>query len=351
MPSAQQTFDYVIIGAGSAGCTLANRLSADPSVTVCLIEAGGKDTSAFIHAPAGFAFTVSQGFMSWPYETVPQTALGSRKGFQPRGKVMGGSSSVNGMIYMRGSHWDYDHWASLGNTGWSYKEVLPYFRRSEHNETLNNEYHGQDGPLNVAALPDPSPLSEVFLQACEHNGLPRNPDPNGESQYGCWMSPVTQKDGERCSAAKAFITPVLNRPNLTVLTNTHAEKLLLDTDEKGNKVAYGVSVFPDNQKTNTAQMIAKREVILSAGAYGSPQLMMLSGIGDRDELSEQSIDCIHHLPGVGKNLQDHITVVPIYRTDSYRETFGTTIRGVIDIFRGIFDWRNKRRGKITTKLC
>jgi choline dehydrogenase len=347
-------FDYIIVGAGSAGCVLANRLSEDPDISVCLIEAGKSDTSAFIHAPAGYAATVSQGFMSWPFETVPQLGLNNRLGFQPRGKVMGGSSSVNGMLYIRGHQQDYNDWSQLGNEGWSYDQVLPYFKKSEHNERLDDEFHGQDGPLNIADLQSPSRLSEVFLQACESQGYPRTEDPNGASQQGCWLTQVTQKDGERCSAAKAFITPILGRKNLTIFTQAHVEKVLVEQQDE-QKTATGISVYLDNQKKKTTQIKATKEVILSAGAFGSPQLLLLSGIGDHQHLSEVGVDCIHHLPGVGQNLQDHLTVVPIYRAfnheDSQSETFGISAGGVWDIVKGIFEWRKHRSGKLTTNFA
>jgi choline dehydrogenase len=347
-------FDYIIVGAGSAGCVLANRLSEDPDISVCLIEAGKSDTSAFIHAPAGYAATVSQGFMSWPFETVPQLGLNNRLGFQPRGKVMGGSSSVNGMLYIRGHQQDYNDWSQLGNEGWSYDQVLPYFKKSEHNERLDDEFHGQNGPLNIADLQSPSRLSEVFLQACESQGYPRTEDPNGASQQGCWLTQVTQKDGERCSAAKAFITPILGRKNLTIFTQAHVEKVLVEQQDE-QKTATGISVYLDNQKKKTTQIKATKEVILSAGAFGSPQLLLLSGIGDHQHLSEVGVDCIHHLPGVGQNLQDHLTVVPIYRAfnheDSQSETFGISAGGVWDIVKGIFEWRKHRSGKLTTNFA
>ncbi|NRA24241.1 MAG: FAD-dependent oxidoreductase [Oleispira sp.] len=348
------TFDYIIVGAGSAGCVLANRLSENPNIQVCLIEAGKSDNSAFIHAPAGYAATVSQGFMSWPFNTVPQLGLNNRIGFQPRGKVMGGSSSVNGMLYIRGHQQDYDDWAALGNEGWGYDQVLPYFKKSEHNERLKDDYHGQGGPLNIADLQSPSQLSETFLRACESQGYARTEDPNGASQQGCWLTQVTQKDGERCSAAKAFITPILARKNLTIYTQAHVAKVLIE--EQGDaKVAVGISVYLNNQKKVATQIKAIKEVILSAGAFASPQLLLLSGIGDHQHLKEVEIDCIHHLPGVGQNLQDHLTVVPIYRAfnhnDSQSETFGISLGGAWDIVKGIFEWRQHRSGKLTTNFA
>ncbi len=348
--SEGRAFDYIIVGGGSAGCVLANRLSANANTKVCLIEAGKPDNSAFIHAPAGYAATVTQGFMSWPFETVPQKGLNNRLGFQPRGKVMGGSSSVNGMLYIRGHHDDYNEWQALGNEGWDYDSVLPYFKKSENNERLNDEYHGQGGPLNVADLQSPSHLSEAFLKACEAQGYPRTEDPNGASQQGCWMTQVTQKDGERCSSAKAFITPVLSRKNLTVFTQAHVANVILEI-KNGEKVATGVRVYLNNQRKKTTDLLAHKEVVVSAGTFGSPQVLQLSGIGNKQDLNKVGVDCLHHLPGVGQNLQDHLTVVPIYRTPQHKGSFGLSILGAVDVAKGIMEWRKQRTGKLTTNFA
>lgn len=344
------TFDYIIVGAGSAGCILANRLSANPNNQVCLIEAGKTDSSALIHVPAGYAASISQGFSSWPFETVPQVGLNNRLGFQPRGKVMGGSSSINGMLYIRGHRDDYNDWAELGNEGWQYDSILPYFKKSEHNERLQDDFHGQGGPLNVADLQSPSHLSEAFLKACESHGYPRTEDPNGESQQGCWMTQVTQINGERCSAAKAFITPILKRKNLTIYSQAHVAKILF-AEKDNTKIAAGIRVYLDNQQKTATDIFASKEVILSAGAFGSPQLLLLSGIGDHQHLKDVDIECHHHLPGVGQNLQDHLSVVPIYRTHRHEGSFGLSIGGAWDIVKGIFEWRRHRTGKLTTNFA
>ncbi len=336
-------FDYVVIGGGSAGCVMAGRLSENPEVTVCLLEAGKNDHSVFIHAPAGLAATVPQGFYSWHYQTVEQKGLAGRKGFQPRGKVMGGSSSINAQVYIRGARWDYDHWAALGNDGWSYSEVLPYFKKAENNETIRDEYHGQGGPLNVADLRDPSLLNDHFLDACAEQGVAKNPDLNGEEQLGCRLSQVTQKNGERCSTAKGYITPHLGRANLTVITQAHVAKINLE-----NGAAHSVSYYQGGELT---QVIANKEVILCAGTFGSPQILQLSGIGPAEHLKKLDIEVKSDLPGVGSNLQDHLTTIPCYRTSGHKGSFGISFMGGIDILRGMFQWARKRRGIITSNFA
>lgn len=336
-------FDYIVIGGGAAGCVVASRLSEDPKVSVCLLEAGGPDTSVFIHAPLGFAATAPLGIHNWNYNTVPQAGLNGRCGYQPRGKVMGGSSSVNAMTYTRGNRLDYDHWAALGNPGWSYEEVLPLFKRSENSECFGaNDYHGSGGPLNVAYLRQPSPINNAFLDACAEQGVPKIQDYNGASQFGCAPSQVTQKNGERCSAAKAYITPHLNRPNLSVITQAHTQRIVLE-----GKRAVGAEFTKAGQ---TQQVKARRAVILSGGAYGSPQLLMLSGIGPAAHLQHHGISVVHDLPGVGQNLHDHITAVLIYRTQRKDVTFGLSLSGLATITKGIFEWRSKRTGIITSNV-
>ncbi len=221
-------FDYVVVGAGSAGCVLAARLSEDPGVTVCLVESGGTDKSVLIHAPVGVVAMVPTKINNYAYETVPQPGLNGRRGYQPRGKTLGGSSSINAMLYVRGNRWDYDHWAALGNPGWGYDEVLPLFKRSENNEQFADEFHGQGGPLNVTYQNHASPVNQLFLEAAQLNGLQLNPDYNGAEQAGAFLYQVNQKDGERCSAAKGFLTPNLSRPNLKVITQATAAKVLIE---------------------------------------------------------------------------------------------------------------------------
>jgi choline dehydrogenase-like flavoprotein len=337
-------FDYVIVGGGSAGCVLAGRLSEDPSVSVCLLEAGGPDTSALIHAPLGFAAGAPVGLNTARYETEPQPGLGGRRGFQPRGKVLGGSSSINAMVYVRGHHTDYDGWAALGNPGWDYASVLPYFKRAENSEAVGaNAYRGIGGPLNVAYLRSPSPINDAFLAACESAGIARTPDYNGAQQEGCWPSQVTQKNGERCSAAKAYLTPHLGRKNLTVITRAQAAMIDI-TNRRATGVQYLIG--------NVAKRVrARREVIVSAGSYGSPQLLMLSGIGRRADLRPLGVPVVHELAGVGQNLQDHITTHLIWRTHRTDATLGVSARGVWRLVRSIFEWRHLRTGLITSNVA
>jgi choline dehydrogenase len=339
-----QEFDYVVIGGGAGGCVVASRLSEDPKVSVCLLEAGGPDTSAFIHAPLGFAATAALGIHNWNYQTVPQPGLNGRRGFQPRGKVLGGSSSVNAMVYTRGNRLDYDHWAAQGNPGWRFEDVLPLFKRSENNECFGgDDYRGTGGPLNVSYLRSPSVINEAFLDACAEQGVPRTRDYNGASQFGCAPAQVTQKNGERCSAAKAYITPHLARPNLTVITHAPTQRIVLE----GTR-AVGAEF---QQAGQTRQVRARREVILSAGAFGSPQLLMLSGIGPAAHLQQHGIPVVHDLPGVGQNLHDHVTTVLIYRTQRKDATFGLSLSGLVAIIRGIFEWRKKRTGMVTSNVA
>lgn len=337
------TFDHVIVGGGSAGSVLASRLSEDPAVRVCLLEVGGPDKSLLIHMPAGVVAMVPTKLHNWGFETVPQPGLNGRRGYQPRGKTLGGSSSINAMLYVRGHRWDYDHWASLGNSGWSYDEVLPYFRKAEHNETWRNEFHGQGGPLNVAELRAPSALNQRFLQAAQNQGLPLNPDYNGAEQFGAFMYQVTHKNGERCSAAKGYLTPHLSRPNLQVMTQVLTEKVLLEQRR-------AVSV---QARVNGAsvQIRARREVIVSAGAFGSPQLLQLSGIGPGTLLQQHGIATQVDLPGVGENLQDHIDYVFTYRTRSDTDTLGLSMTGGLRVLRGVSQWKRERQGLMTSSIA
>jgi choline dehydrogenase-like flavoprotein len=334
-------FDYVIAGGGSAGCALAARLSEDPRTTVCLLEAGGDGTSVLIRAPAGIAVMLPTRLHNWALQTVPQPGLGGRRGYQPRGKALGGSSAINAMLYVRGHPSDYDHWAQLGNRGWSYADVLPYFKRAERNQSFGEDaYHGADGPLNVMHLRSPSSLNQVFLAAAAANGVPNIADCNGATQEGSFQYQVTQKDGERCSAAQAYVLPNLSRGNLKVVTRAHCARVLFE-GRRARGLAY-------RQGGVLREIKARREVVLSAGALGSPQLLMLSGIGPAEALQALGIPVLQALPGVGRNLQDHIDYVQSFRTRSDTDTFGLSLRGALRLARAIVEWNTRRTGMITS---
>lgn len=339
-----ETFDFVVVGAGSAGSVVASRLTEDKNVTACLIEAGGPDKSVLIHAPSGFIVMMRTKINNWAFETVPQPGLNGRKGYQPRGKTLGGSSSINAMLYVRGNRRDYDSWANLGNNGWGYDDVLPYFKKSENNETHgDNEHHATGGPLNVAELRSPSSLCDVFLRSAQDAGLPHNPDYNGDHQFGSFMYQVTQKDGERCNLARAYLTPNLGRGNLKIFTHAPINSVIFE-----GKRAVGVRFYDGDE---IREVRARREVILSAGSFGSPQALLLSGVGPGDELQEKGIDIIHDLPGVGKNLQDHIDYTVPYRVKNSAGTFGLSVGGSMRMASAVMEWSRKRTGLITSSIA
>ncbi len=339
----QQEFDYIIIGGGSSGCVLAGRLSENPSVSVCLLEAGGSGDGWKVEVPCAAVISIPTKINNWAFETVPQRGLNGRKGYQPRGKCLGGSSAINAMVYIRGHRQDYDGWAALGNEGWSYDDVLPYFIKSENNERIKDQYHGNDGPLSVIDLHSDNPLQEKYIAAAKEQGYKILDDFNGAEQEGLGVYQVTHINGERCSSARAYLFPHRERKNLTVETHAQTHRILIE-----NGVAVGVEYKKDGQ---LKQIRSRREVLLSAGAMQSPQILMLSGVGDQNELTQHGIAVKKHLPGVGKNFHDHPDFIFGYKVSEIQGTFGLSIPGSIDLVKQIGRYRKERRGLITTNFA
>ncbi|WP_022701368.1 GMC family oxidoreductase [Oceanicaulis alexandrii] len=332
-------FDYVIVGAGSAGCVLADRLSQDRDVTVCVLEAGGSDNKAVIKTPMLLQFAITNPAINWDYWTEPQKNLGDRKLYWPRGKALGGSSSINAMHYMRGALENYDDWESTyGAEGWNGDAALEAFKSVENNENHGAPFHGQGGPLNVKTIGPLNPLTERYFEACRQRQIPDNPDHNGARQEGFGPYQVTQKGGKRWSAADAFLKPAMNRPNLTVVTGALAHRIVI---EKGE--AQGVLIETDGEMRTVT---AKHEVILSGGAINSPHLLMLSGIGPADHLREHGISVEHDAPGVGENLQDHLDILARARTKS-ATSIGYSARKFPATARDVMQWALTGTGKFT----
>src|ERR1700686_1441807 len=298
-------FDYVVVGAGSAGCVLANRLTADGKTSVLLLEAGPKDTNIWVHVPLGYGKLFKEKAVNWMYQTEPEPGLNGRQVFQPRGEVLGGSSSINGLLYVRGQHEDYDRWRQQGNSGWGYDDVLPYFRKAEHQQRGADDFHGVDGPLPVSDLGHPDPLSAAFIAAAAESGLPKNPDFNGATQEGAGFLQTTTRYGRRASTAVAYLRPALSRKNLRVETSALAQRIQFD----GRR-----AVAIEYRKEGSLRAArARKEILVTSGAYNSPQLLQLSGVGPAELLRKHGIDVVLDAAGVGHDLQDHMQVRIVMR--------------------------------------
>jgi choline dehydrogenase len=298
-------FDYVIVGAGSAGCVLANRLSADGKNSVLLLEAGPKDSNLWIHVPLGYAKLFKDKSVNWMYHTEPEPGLGGRQVFQPRGKVLGGSSSINGLLYVRGQHEDYDRWRQRGNAGWGYEDVLPYFKKAENQQRGADTYHGVGGPLPVSDWRHADPLSEAFVVAAAETGIPTNPDFNGATQEGAGFFQTTTRRGRRASTAFSYLRPAKGRGNLHVETDALAQRILFE-GRRARAVEY-------RQGSSLRTARARKEILVSGGAYNSPQLLQLSGVGPAELLKQHGIEIVLDAPGVGNDLQDHMQVRLVMR--------------------------------------
>ena len=341
MSMINSEFDYIIIGGGSAGCVLANRLSADSRNRVCLLETGPSDKTPLISTPIGVIGLMDSNKYNWMFNSQPEPSQQDRIIYCPRGKVLGGSSSVNAMLYTRGTPSDYDHWASLGNEGWGYSDILPYFKSTQHQERGASNFHGTEGELNVAEGRSKHPLGETLLAACRQAGYQDNPDFNGAQQEGIGYYQVTQINGERCSAARAFLHPIIDRENLTVITEARVARILID-----DKHAEGVEYQHDG-KLHT--VTAAKEVIVSAGTFCSPQLLMLSGIGPQEALKQHNIPVKHHLPGVGSNLQEHIDIITVSESKK-ANTVALRPVGIAKVLKDIWLYISQRKGFLTTSI-
>ena len=340
-----EAYDYIVVGSGPGGAPVANRLSADGKSTVCLIEAGGPNSGPTVSVPLLLIANMpKKNKTNWAFETVPQKGLKGRKGYQPRGKGYGGSTAINALIYMRGHRGDYDEWRDLGCPGWGYDDVLPYFRKSENNTAINDEYHGQGGEMNVELVRTDNPLHGEIRAMLSEAQLKDNPDPNGAHQEGFSVANVMQKEGRRYSSAHAFILPVLDkRPNLNVHLNTQAVRVIFE----GRK-AVGLEVEHKGEKR---LIRARREIILSAGAFQTPQILMLSGIGRASDLKQHGIEMVHDLPMVGYDLQDHLDFILGYHIRDHKNLLGLSPGGLFNLARQWGRYRREKRGMFASNIA
>ena len=340
--SQDNNFDYIIVGGGSAGCVLANRLTEDGKFNVCLLEAGSDNNSMLVKTPGAFSAFMFLKKFNWSFDAKPRKDI--RNGdplFVPRGRGLGGSSATNAMLYIRGQKQDYDHWAELGNEGWSFDDILPYFKKSETNSRGESELHGGAGPLQVTDRPAFYEISKRYIEASQQAGFKVTDDFNGSDQEGVGYYQCTIKDGKRCSAAHAYLLPVMSRPNLTVLTHAQVSKVLLE-----GKQAYGVDVYVKGDKRT---LTANKEVILSGGSIASPQLLMLSGIGDKSELTQHGIDCVHELKGVGKNLREHIDACVLVKSKK-TDGFTLSVSGLLKMVPDGINYITGKKGKLANSI-
>ena len=339
---SQTQFDFIIVGAGSAGCALAARLSENPKHSVCLIDAGTKDKNPLIHIPFGLSLLARVKGIGWGYSTAPQTQLNNRELHWPRGKTLGGSSSINAMCYIRGVKEDYDNWQSQGAQGWNWDAVLPYFIKSENQQHGASEFHGDKGPLSVSDLRHKNVLCETFVKAAAEVGEDTVKDFNGPNRNGLGFYQVTQQGGQRCSSAKAYLSDAMVRPNLTVITEAMVQSVVIQ-----NNIAKGVKLLKDKQSLT---MSANKEVIVSSGAINSPQVLMLSGIGPKQHLEKHGIECKVDLPGVGQNLQDHLDAIVQHRCDA-KEGYAVALGALPMYIKSVFKYLFKRDGLFSSNIA
>jgi choline dehydrogenase len=342
MPEIAQGFDYVVVGGGTAGCALAARLSEDSRRTVCLLEAGGFGRNVFANVPGTIVMAQRSAALNWRFQTVPQPQLNGRRISVPRGRGLGGSALINGMVYFRGNPRDYDAWAAAGATGWSYREILPYFRKSEHNENFGpNVYHGRGGPMNVRSVTRPNPLNFCFFEALAGLGYSYREDLNGADSEGMGLRQLSIRGGRRETTANALLQPALGRPNLAVLTGTQATRIALD----------GRRAVAVEARSASGSLIVKahREIVLAAGAIQSPQLLMLSGIGDGEHLAGLGLTVRHDLPGVGRNLHDHLAS-PVHMRMRHPESYGVSLRAMPRNLWNVAEYLLFRRGPLANNV-